>query len=128
MRALPDVSSEIYAYGASLHAVMDELEYLFFCIHFWSACYHYRNRASIYYLIEILAPVSFHNFCPNLGGNPAAEAEVAGVAFFKFPSYGCHCHNRDTVLFCLIHKLSGVKQCLTFILAADKDRHTNRGH
>ena len=109
MRALPDVSSEIYAYGASLHAVMDELEDLLLCIHFWSACYNDRDRTSIDHLIEVLTPVCLYNFCPNLSGNPAAEAEVAGITFFKFPSYGCHCHNRDTVLFGLIHKLSEIK-------------------
>src|SRR3989337_1674847 len=109
MRALPDVSSEIYADGASLHAVMDELEYLLLCIHFWSACYNYRNRASIYHLIEVLAPVCLYNLSAKFSGDPAAETEETGIPFFEFPANRSNCHYRHTILFRIINKIAQVQ-------------------
>ena len=64
MFCLPDVSAQVYANCAFLHAVVDEVENFPLRFGFWSTCNYHRNRAAFNDFLEFFfAVVCFDYSC-----------------------------------------------------------------
>ena len=73
MFCLPNISSKVYAYGAFLHAIIDEVEYFTLGVDFWSSSDYYWHWAAVNDFLEIIfAVVGFDYSCANFCGYSAA--------------------------------------------------------
>src|SRR3990170_2048674 len=124
MFSLPNVSSKVYAYGAFLHAVIDEVEHFALSVDFWSASNHHGHWAAVNDLFEVVfAVVGFDYSCADFSGDSAAQRQVSCFAFFEFFSDCGDCHNWDCVVFACVHEACEVCEALVFVLASDEYGH-----
>ena len=73
MFGLPNVSSEVYAYGALLYAVVDEVEYFPLGVDFWASCDYYWHWAAVDDFLEVVfAVIGFNYSCADFCGYSAA--------------------------------------------------------
>src|SRR3989442_13197468 len=82
-RRLPDVAAHVDAFGAVLNRVVRQLEGVEFRLELRASRDDERDRTRLHDLREIVAVVRLDEMGSELGGDPAAEAEVSGVAFLE---------------------------------------------
>src|SRR3972149_2773309 len=72
--SLPNVSSEVHAYGTFLYTIVNKLEHFELSICFWSTSNHHRHWAAVNDFLEVVfAVVGLDYSCADFSGNSAAQ-------------------------------------------------------
>ena len=125
MGDLPDVSSQINADGAPLQPVMDKGHHFELGLALGTAGHDDGDRAPFDHLVKILAPVCLDHTGPQLGGDPAAQCQVAGLALLQFLADGRDGHDGNPEVLAVVDEVRQVHQRFVLVVAAHEDRYAH---
>src|SRR2546422_917238 len=83
VRGLPDVATHVDAFRTVLDRIVRQLERIEFRLELWAARDDRWDGTRPHDLREIVAVVCLNEVGPELGSNPAREAEVSSVTFLE---------------------------------------------
>src|SRR5438445_917427 len=103
---LPDVATHVDALRTVLDRIVRQLERIEFRLELWAARDDQWDGTRLHDLREIVAVVCLNEVGPELGSNPAREAEVSSVTFLELLAYRGHSEDWDAGVLALIDEFS----------------------
>ncbi|MCH7569643.1 MAG: DUF1493 family protein, partial [Deltaproteobacteria bacterium] len=117
--------AHVHSHGATLDSIGGKPQ----CIKFgdlFSPGNDHGNRAALHHFFELLAVIGLDYVGPQLRGDAASQAEVAGIASHILPDGG-HGQNRNAVPFSFVHQFRQAHERLPFVFRPDKDGKCHGG-